>query len=553
MLLKPAHIKRAAAVASVFTRHGLTHLVVGSGLEFLLGAHPQDTPEAGRKRENDAVRLGQALEELGPTFVKLGQFLSTRPDLLPPEYVAALSRLQDDTNHLPFAKVRAVVEDELGMTLGEAFACFSETPRAAASLSQVHNAVLHTGEHVAVKVQRPDIEEPIRRDLDLLHDLAAWMAEHTDAGKIYDLPGVVRELDDDLRDELNYRIEAANMRLFARNLEEFEHIRIPVVYDALSTRRVLTMDRVDGVKVTDYDVRGRERHAAVLAREFVEAYLKQIAIDGAVHSDPHAGNFFVDADDQLVILDFGMVVHVDEKMRGDFVRFLISYAEGDAWHAAETLLDISTLQENADVDGFRNEVSHLMARDQHLPAEEAMAGVVLLKITQVAYKHRITVPGTTTLLGKALLSMSSIARHLNPNMDVRGITRDYMSSALLRRRITQTTPGRAYRNWGEMEAMLTYGPMRINRILDLLSENRFQVRLVTSETEELLDGLQKIANRIAFGIIDGAVLIGSAMMMQYEAGPKLWGYPLLSTLGFLAAAAVGFWLIWSIVVHDRKR
>lgn len=552
MLLKPAHIKRAASIAAVFTRHGLAHLVVSSGLGALLGTRP-DSPEAARRRADEAVRLGEALEELGPTFVKLGQFLSTRPDLLPPQYVAALSRLQDNTKRLPFEEVRAVVEEELGMTLGEAFACFEAEPRAAASLSQVHNAVLHSGEPVAVKVQRPDIEEPIRRDLDMLHDLAGWMSEHTDAGKIYDLPGVVQELDDSLSDEMNYRIEAANMRLFAHNLREFEHIRVPEVYEALSTRRVLTMDRVDGVKVTEFDVRGREPQAAMLARDFVEAYLKQIAIDGAVHSDPHPGNFFVDDDGNLAILDFGMVVHVDEKMRGDFVRFLISYAEGDAWHAAETLLDISTLKEDADVDGFRNEVSHIMARDQHLPPEEAMAGIVLLRVTQVAYKHRVAVPSTTTLLGKALLSMSSIAQHLNPHMDVRGITRDYMASALLRRRITQTTPGRAYRNWGEMEQALTYAPMRLNRILDLLSENRFQVRIVTNETEQLLDGLQKIANRIAFGIIDGAILVGSALIMQFDVGPKLWGYPLFATLGFVTAMAVGFWLIWSIMAHDRRK
>jgi predicted unusual protein kinase regulating ubiquinone biosynthesis (AarF/ABC1/UbiB family) len=552
MLLKPAHIRRAASIAAVFARHGLTHLVVSSGLGALLGTKPAP-PDGEAKRTGEATRLGEALEELGPTFVKLGQFLSTRPDLLPPEYVAALSRLQDNTTHVPFAQIRAVVEDDLGLTLSEAFADFEETPRAAASLSQVHNAVLHSGENVAVKIQRPSIEEPIRRDLDMLHDLADWMAEHTDAGKLYDLPGVVQELDDSLRDELNYRIEAGNMRLFAGNLREFEHIRIPAVYEELSARRVLTMERVDGVKVTEFDVRGDEAHAADLARDFVEAYLKQIAIDGAVHSDPHAGNFFVSAAGDLVILDFGMVVHVDEKMRGDFVRFLISYAEGDAWHAAETLLDISTLKEDADVDGFRNEVSHIMARDQHLPPQEAMAGIVLLKMTQVAYKYRIRVPSTTTMLGKALLSMSSIAQHLDPRMDLRRITRDYMSDALLRRRITQTTPGRAFRNWGEMEQMLTYAPMRLNRILDLLSENRFQIRLVTQETEELLDGLQKIANRIAFGIIDGAIILGSALMMKYEAGPHLWGYPLLSTLGFIVSIVLGFWLIWSIVAHDRKK
>src|SRR5690606_38239176 len=157
-----------------------------------------------------------------------------------------------------------------------------------------------------------------------------------------------------------------------------------------------------------YDVRGRESHAATLAREFIEAYLKQIAIDGVVHGDPHAGNFVVDESGRLVIMDFGMVVHVDEKLRGDFVRLLISYAEGDAYHAAETLLDLSSLKEEADVDGFRNEVSHIMARDQHLPPEESLVGVVLLQMTQVAYKYRIRVPSTTTMLGKTLLSMSAI-------------------------------------------------------------------------------------------------------------------------------------------------
>ena len=552
MLLKPAHIKRSAHIAAVFNHHGLTNLVVSSGVGAALGLQPS-VPQEEHKRSDQAIRLRHALTKLGPTFIKAGQFLSTRPDLVPAEYITELSRLQDDAPHVPFEEVRAVIEEDLGLSIKELFRHFETTPRAAASLGQVHNAVLHSGEPVAVKVQRPGIAEPIRRDLELMHDLAAWMAEHSDTGKLYDLPGVVRELDTSLRDELNYRIEASNMRLFARNLADFDHIRIPRVYPDLSSRRVLTMEWIEGVKATKYDTRGREPHAAELAREFIEAYLKQIAIDGVVHSDPHAGNFFVDEDGNLVIMDFGMVVHVDEKLRGDFVRLLISYAEGDAYHAAETLLDISSLKEEADINGFRNEVSHIMARDQHLPPEESLAGLVLLQMTQVAYKYRIQVPSTTTMLGKTLLSMSAIAQHLNPRLDITAVTREYLGNALLQYRIRQNTPGRAYRNWGELEEMVTYAPMRINRILDILSDNQFQVKVVSHETEELLDGLQKVANRIALSGIIAALIIGAALIMEFDVGPKFWGFPLVSTIGFGAAVALGVWLAISIMVQDRKR
>lgn len=552
MLLNPAHLKRAAHVAAVFNRHGLTNLVVSSGVGTLLGASPS-LPREEEKRSDQAARLRLALTALGPTFIKAGQFLSTRPDLVPPEYAEELSRLQDDAPHVPADEVRRVVEEDLGFALEQVFRDFDPRPRAAASLGQVHNAVLHSGERVAVKVQRPNIDEPIRRDIALMSDLAEWMAEHTETGKLYDLPGVVRELELSLNDELNYRIEASNMRLFAANLAGFDHIRIPRVYTEFSAHRVLTMERVEGVKATLYDTIGREDHARDLARQFIEAYLKQIAIDGVVHSDPHAGNFYVDDDGKLVIMDFGMVAHVDEKRRGDFVRLLISYAEGDAYHAAETLLDISTLQEDSDINGFRNEVSHIMARDQHLPPEESLAGMVLLQMTQIAYKYRIQAPGATTMLGKTLLSMNAIARHLDPRLDLTAVTREYLGGALLRHSVRQNTPGRAYRNWGELEELATYAPMRVNRILDILSDNQFQVRLVTKETEQLLDGLQKVANRIALSGIIASLIIGAALIMQFDVGPRLGGFPLISTLGFGAAVALGLWLALSILVQDKKR
>lgn len=313
------------------------------------------------------------------------------------------------------------------------------------------------------------------------------------------------------------------------------------------------MELVNGVKVTEYDTRGRERHAAALARQFVEAYLKQITIDGAVHSDPHAGNFFVDDKGLLVAMDFGMVMHVDEKMRGDFVRLLISYAEGDAYHAAETLLDISTLEDAADVSAFRNEVSHLMAHDQHLPPEEALGGLVLLRMTQIAYKHHIRVPSTITMLGKTLFSMAHIAQHLNPTMDIAAVTREYLSNALMQSRMRQATPGRFFRALGEWEETITYAPMRVNRLLDVLGENRLQVRVVTDETEEVMRGLQKVANRIAFGVIDAGILVGSALMMPYHIGPYWGGFPMVAGAGFLLAVALGFWLMLQIVTQDRRR
>lgn len=551
MLLKPAHLRRAAHIAAVFSRHGLANLVVSSGVGAALGMRPT-APEQEEKRSDQAARLRAALTDLGPTFIKAGQFLSTRPDLIPAEYIAELSTLQDSVPRIPFDEVRAVVEEELGLTLSEAFRRVNPEPRAAASLAQVHDAELHTGEKVVLKVQRPDITSPIRRDLELMHDLAAWMAEHAEAGRIYDFPGVVRELETSLRDELNYRIEASNMRLFAANLAEFDHVRVPRVYPELSTGCLLTMERIEGVKATDWDPRGREQRAALLAREFIEAYLKQIALDGVVHSDPHAGNFLVDQHGNLVIMDFGMVFHVDEKLRGDFVRLLISYAEGDAYHAAETLLDISSVPPEADVHGFRDEVSHLMARDQHLPPEESLDGLVLLQVTQVAYRYRIRVPATTTMLGKTLFSMSAIARHLDPRMDLFAITREYLTDAVLIHRIRQYTPGRAYRNLGEVEQMATYAPMRINRILDILSDNQLRLMVHTPGMADLLDGLQKIANRIALGAISGSLIIGSALAMAYDVGPRLWGYPLISTIFFLAAATLSLSMAISIVIHDRK-
>ncbi|MBW3661870.1 MAG: AarF/ABC1/UbiB kinase family protein [Actinobacteria bacterium] len=540
------HIRRYLALATLVLKHGRRDLLEGAAFDDVF------TEDRSEDDSGDAEGFVADLESLGPTFVKLGQLLSTRPDLLPPAYLDALDRLQDAVDPLPFEQVRQVVEEELGVRLGTAFARFDEVPLAAASLGQVHRGELRDGRPVAVKVQRPGIRSRVREDLDVLETLAG-LVERTETGEKYQLTAILDEFRRSLARELDYRREARNLQTLAGNLSEFERIEVPQPVDDYTTSRVLTMELVAGHKVTELTDLGRlDIDGQTLAQELFEAYLRQILDDGFVHADPHPGNVFITDEDHLALLDLGMVVRLDTAVRDQLLRLLLAVAEGDAVGASEAAMAMCDQQEGADEAAFRREIAEVVGLYLDLPAEDLRIGGIVLRLARVAASTGHPPPPELTLLGRTLLNLDAVGRSLapefEPNVAIRRIAAEVASKSL----IETLTPSRAMRSVLDAKEFAEELPGRLNRILERVDRGELRLEIDAIDETRLTRAIQKVANRVTMGLVLAALIVGAAMLMRVETEPRLFGYPALAIVAFLLAALGGVGLIASIVWNDRR-
>ena len=546
--LRPDRVKRYAGVARLLWKYGRSDVVRQAGLEDALEdeERPEGTAEAGE--------LAADLERLGPTYVKLGQLLSTRADLLPVAWLEDLARLQDDVEQIPFADVETVVEAELEVRISKAFSRFDPEPLAAASLGQVHYAELRDGRRVAVKVQRPDVRERIREDLEAFEEIAGFLDQHTEWGERIEFSGLVEEFGTTLRRELDYRQEAAHLETFAENLKEFDRIVIPRPIEDYSTDRVLTMEFIDGRKVTAFGPLARlELDGEPLADQLFEAYLKQVLVDGLFHADPHPGNVFVTVDGRLGLIDLGMVSRVPRGMRERLLKLVLAVGEGDGGTAADAALDMGeTIPERLDERELRRRVGELVGRVEHATVADLEVGKVVMEISAIAMQCGVRVPRELTMLGRALLSLDAVARVLAPDFDPNAAIRRH-AAELTRRRMTKDfSPGAVFRSALETAEMIQEMPARLNRILGLLANNELAIRVDSLDERTLIEGFQKVANRIAAGLVLAALIVGAAMLMRVQTDFTLFGYPGLAMLCFLGAVAGGLLLLLDILRHDRQ-
>jgi predicted unusual protein kinase regulating ubiquinone biosynthesis (AarF/ABC1/UbiB family) len=490
---------------------------------------------------------------LGPTFVKLGQIPSTRADLLPPTYLEALSRLQDEVEPIPFETVERVVEEELGIRISKAFAMFATEPMAAASLGQVHEAALRDGRQVAVKVQRPGIHERIREDLEVLAGAATLLDRHTEWGHRYRLEGMVEEFGTSLTRELDYRVEAANLETLAEQLRDYDRILVPLPIHDYTTRRVLTMELVHGRKVTEVPPVARiELDGEALAEQLFDAYLKQILVDGRFHADPHPGNVFLTDDGRIALIDLGMIGHIPDDIRGDLLRLVVAIGEGKGGDAAKVALDLGeVIEEEYDSLAFRRHVQDLVQRYHGARVEEIEVGTVVMEISRIAGNDGVRVPRELTMLGKTLLNLDAVGRGLSPEFDPNAAIRRHAAELLARRMRKEVSPGNLSAAVLETFELIQRLPSRINRIMDLVADNELEVRVEAIDERTLVEGFQKVANRIAMGLVLAALIVGAALLMQVQTSFTILGYPGLAILCFLGAAFGGVALVASILLSDR--
>ena len=513
--------------------------------------------EPSEREIEEAKAFAADLEALGPTFIKLGQFLSTRADLLPPAYLEALARLQDDLEPFPYADVERIVQEELGVRLSKAFVDFDEEPIAAASLGQVHHATLRGGREVAVKVQRPGIRERVLKDLDALHELAPVFDRFAGPARSVDSARVLDELRHSLVLELDYREEARSMLTIAAQLREFESIIVPLPVEDFSTARVLTMDFVEGVKITAVSpVERTEVDGAALADQLFRAYLQQILVDGVFHADPHPGNVLLTPDHRLGLIDLGMVGRLSPSVQEQLVKMVLAIAEGRGDDAARVAIQLSEKQEDFNEAAMLRAVSAMVSRYQGVALKQLNVGRVMLEIMREGGGHGLRMAPALALLGKTLLNLDEIGRVLDPEFDVNASLRQNANNLMRRRMWKTATPANLWTSAIEVREFAQQLPARVNRILDALAGNDLRLKVEVIDHGSIIDGLQKVANRIALGLVLAALIVGAAMLMRVPTAFTILGYPGVAILLFLAAAGGGFWMAWNILfgdVHTRTR
>lgn len=552
--VKPEHLRRYGSIARLLVRHARRDLVSRATDEVGIDLDGDDSGDDAGSEKAMAEALAGELEGMGPTFVKLGQLLSTRADLLPEPYLAALARLQDDVEPIPFSDVRAVIEDELGVRLTKAFADFEERPIAAASLGQVHRARLRDGREVAVKVQRPGIRRGIVDELEALVEVAGVVDRRTDVGRRYGFEAMVDEFRRAMLAELDYRREAQNLTRLAANLAEFEHIVVPAPIEDYTTDRVLTMDYVRGKSMRSLGPLGlMELDGETLGDELFRAYLKQILVDGFFHADPHPGNVHVTEDGRLALIDLGMVARLSPALRQDLVRLLLAVGEGRGEDAADVAVAMSEPMGDFDAAAFARRVTALLTEHATDSISEIPAGRVVAELSRIGAECGLRLPAELTMLAKALLNLDEVARTLAPDFDPNEAMRR-QASQLVRHHLTDmVSPGKVLAAAMEVKDFAEKLPARVNSVLDTLSEGEVSLNIKGIDEHEFMRGIQKLANRVTAGLVITGLVIGAAMLVRIETSAQLFGYPALAIVFFLMAAGAGLGLLGAILIGDRRR
>ncbi|MEO5815828.1 MAG: AarF/UbiB family protein [Gemmatimonadaceae bacterium] len=591
MLLSPKHLPRLVAIVELFTRYGLRDVARQQGLLALAASDDDELPpEELADIEANAAGFRKKLVELGPAYVKLGQVLSTRPDLLPSPFIRELESLQDDVGQIPLEQVHEVVEKELGARISKLFEFFDPEPLGTASLGQVHGARLRGGRAVVVKVQRPNIRAALADDILFFRELAEFMATHTGVGHRLDVVGVIQELERALVDELDYRVEARSAATFRRSLAEFPRLVVPKVIEAYSTERVLTTERVRGVKVDAVSPLARLDHDFTpVAEELTRAYLKGITLDGFFHADPHPGNVFVvmpgtqnpltpaevvsderrgdvrpattplakleveaqaaaspvpeEVDVRLALIDFGMTARLSTRMRDSATRLLMALGDHRGDDVAATLIEMAVPSTDFDRAGYTNEIATLIARNLGLTASEIQAGRVLYEVIDLSYRHGLRLPAEMTLLAKALFNLDGVTRALDPSFMPLETIRAFSNEIAMQRAKRDLSPTRFYQIALESSDLLAALPRRLDQITTRLANNDLSTHVDVPQLPSLIVALQKVANRIFSGLVLAGLLVASAMLLPY--------WRILGLAGFVVATAIALYIVFTILASDR--
>ncbi|MFO1064889.1 MAG: AarF/UbiB family protein [Pirellulales bacterium] len=540
------HIPKYAAITSLLWKYGLSELAQSLSPEAYDFAW--DQKDAANKPE----QLARDLEHLGTAYIKAGQLLSTRTDVLPSEYAAALARLQDDVVPLPTETIIEVIRDELGQPPQRLFAEFDEKPFASASLGQVHAAKLRSGMHVAVKVQRPGAGSKALSDLQAIKEMAEIFDRNTDVGRRLRFSAMARAVEFALDRELDYRREADSLTRLSKSVSRFDRIHVPKVVPDYTRKHVLVMEFVSGRRLTDLSGSVLiEIDRSVLSKQLVQCYLEQILVDGFFHADPHPGNLLWTNDCRVALLDAGMTVSLPERMRHELARFLLLLCDKQGDQAAETAIELGETEKGFDADGFRREVSEITAEFSMNPNRGLSRQV--FAYMGAGGKHGLLLPAPIFLFGKAVSQLEETLRFIDPNLDIQGTVREFGDRVIRDVALSRLTVSQLYRSLADCGELAAELPDRLNRFSRLLSENNLKIHVDAIDEDRLISGLQKIANRITAGLVISAMILAAALLIRPSIGSHSTStlFAMALTM-FLCAALAGFALVWRALWKDDR-
>ena len=549
------HLNRYRQILAVLFKYGFGDLLEMLKIDQYIevGLQMISRKRASRdERLSRPQRLRMAFQELGPTYIKLGQILSTRPDLVPMEYIAELSKLQDRIPAFPFEQVRNVISSEFGMPPEDLFDTLEEEPFASASIGQVHRAVLKDGESVAVKFQRPGIQKIIEVDLEIMLHLATLAEHHIEELSFHRPVKIVEEFAKTLEKEIDYKNEATNMERVARHFLDDPHVYIPKVYRETTTTRVLSTEFVEGIKISDIE----KLEAAGLDRKILTArgadlVLKQIFVYGFFHADPHPGNIFVLPDNVICLLDFGMTGIVDRQTREDFVDLLDSIVHQNEIRASQALLKLTDWEYEPDRRRFEREVADFMGRHLYKPLKDIELGRLLQELLELATALRLRIPPDIFLMMKAFSTVEGVGHLLDPSFDMIAQATPFITEVKLARYKPQRIADDVYDLTSRLLHFFQQFPKDLLDLASLIRQQKLGIRIEHRGLETMLATLDSVSNRISFSILIAALIIGSALIVISETPPLIYGISLIGILLFSAAAIMGIWLLVAILKKGK--
>lgn len=505
--------------------------------------------------DHSPEELVEDLKKMGPTYIKLGQLLSTRSDLLPDPFLEALESLQDDIDPISFEEVQKVFQEEIGDRISKAFSSFDPEPVASASIGQVHKAVLHSGKMVAVKIQRPGIRKKFLEELDILMTLSKKAESFFEQTRKYFIHDTVEELRYILLQELDYEREAENLVRLKENMKSFSYLYIPEIIENYCSKKVLTMEFVEGQKVTSlspFQLQNLSREQMI--DDFVKGYLKQIIVDGFAHADPHPGNIHVMKSGKLALLDLGMVAKFNDSIKENILKLMIALGENAGEDVTNILLQMSEYNDQeADIATFKKNVVRRVKENRNRKAEELQNGWTIMEINKIAAQMEIRLPIEFVSLGKILLNMDQIIAFLAPKYNLQETIRNYVEHLMKHNMLKQLKGGDILRNILESKELLENLPRRLNKISEDLSENKFKIKMDVFDEHRFIVAFQKVANRITSGLIIASLILGAALIMRIPTKWTLMGYPGFAVLLFIFAACIGLYLIYQILFKDEEQ
>jgi ubiquinone biosynthesis protein len=547
-------LRRYRQIVGVLIRYGFGFLLE----QLNLGHFVERGRRILRRQENafaeltPAQRMRLVFEELGPTFIKLGQLLSTRPDVIPPPYVEEFAKLQDQVPALPYPVIRDEVERALGGKAGDFFSFIDEEPLAAASIAQVHRASLASGEEVVVKVRRPGIRELVETDIDVLMGLAHLMERHMPLSELFEPMALVKEFARTIRREMDLHREGRTIERFAESFRGVDYLSFPRVYWQATSESLLTMEYVPGIKSTDIaalEAAGLDRK--LIARRGADAFLIQVLEHGFFHGDPHPGNVRILPGNRICLLDYGMVGHLESRQKRYISDLILAIVERDPDGVITLLQNSGDMSESVNLRALRRDLAAFIDDYYETPLRQLQVGRMLLDFTAIITTHRISLPPDLMLLIKALVNIEGMGRELDPDFDMIEHLRPYMER-VVRERYSPTELSREIRSFLSSSFTLARNlPRDLREILARLNRNTFKIDLEHRGLDRFISELDRSVNRLSSSLILASLIVGSSIIMQVNQGPRLLGMPFLAVIGFAVAGFIGLWLVIAILRSGR--